>query len=302
MDYMQQNECFLVAAEYLNFTTAAEKLYMSQSSLSRKVAALEESLGVKLFNRENNVLSLTPGGEIIYQWMKKDKLVREMAVQAALEANAEPHRQIRIGTVKTEYPSERMARSFATYFEQHANVELTLQEHHAKTNIRLLHEGELDIAFLMEVQGLSLDGLERVENKHYERVVLTPLSHRLANAGTVSLADFRSDAFISLQKDVSPTMTANLRRICSDCGFRPEIYEAKSSREMLELVLTGRGVALVPENHRSVPDPLYRAVRLKEELTVGSICVWKADNPNPCLREFLDVFRSTEGYQSVKEE
>lgn len=302
MNYMQQHECFLAAAECLNFTAAAEKLYMSQSSLSRNVASLEDSLGVKLFNRENNVLSLTPGGEIIYQWLRKDKLVREMAVQAALEANAEPHRQLRIGTVKTEYPSERMARSFSAYFDRHPNVELTLQEHHAKTNIRLVREGELDIAFLMNVQGQMLDGLERVDNKRYERVVLTPFSHRLAEAGTVSLADFRSDTFISLQKDVSPTMTANLRRVCAECGFRPEIVEAKTSREMLELVVTGHGVALVPENHRNAADPLYRAVRLKEKPIVGSICVWKADNPNPCLTEFLEVFRATQGDQNARDE
>ncbi len=302
MNYLQEHECFLTAAECLNFTAAAEKLYMSQSSLSRKVAALEESLGVKLFNRENNVLSLTPGGEIIYQWMKKDKLVREMAVQAALEANAEPRRQLRIGTVKTEVPSERMARAFSAYFDLHPNVELSLQEHHAKTNIRLLREGELDIAFLMNVHGSELNGLEIVENKQYERVVLVPFSHPLARVGVASLLDFKIDTFISLQKDVSPTMTANVHRICAECGFQPDIYEAKTSREMLELVVGGRGVALVPENHRCVSDPLYRAVRLKEKPGVGAICVWKADNPNPCLAEFMEVFRSTQDYQTIKDE
>ena len=245
MNYMQQHECFLTAAECLSFTAAAEKLYMSQSALSRNVAALEESLGVKLFNRENNVLSLTPGGEIIYQWMKKDKLVREMTVQAALQANAAPRRRLRIGTVKTEYPSERMARSFSAYFEQHPNVELSLHEHHAKTNIRLLQDGELDVAFLMDVHGHALDGLHTVENKRYERVVLLPFSHPL---------------------------------------------------------VAGHGVALVPENHRCASDPLYRTVRLREKPLVGSICVWNPDNPNPCLTEFLDVFRATRGYQSEKEE
>ena len=302
MTYMQQHECFLTAAECLSFTAAAEKLYMSQSALSRNVAALEESLGVKLFNRENNVLSLTPGGEIIYQWMKKDKLVREMTVQAALQANAAPRRRLRIGTVKTEYPSERMARSFSAYFEQHPNVELSLHEHHAKTNIRLLQDGELDVAFLMDVHGHALDGLHTVENKHYERVVLLPFSHPLAGRGEASLADFRGDTFISLQKDVSPTMTANLHRICAGCGFQPEIEEAKSSRELLEQVVAGHGVALVPENHRCASDPLYRTVRLREKPLVGSICVWNPDNPNPCLIEFLDVFRATRGYRSEKEE
>lgn len=295
MNYMQQHECFLAAAECLSFTAAAKKLYMSQSTLSRSVAALESSLGVTLFSRENNVLRLTPGGEIIYQWLKKDKLVRERAVQAARQANAAPRLRLRIGTVKTEYPSERLARALSVYFEQHPNVELSLQEHHAKTNVRLLLDGGLDAAFLMDVHGRALDGLLTMETGLYERVILLSFSHPFAARGDASLAEFSGDTFISLSKDVSPTMTASLRRVCADCGFQPEVTEVPSAREWLERIVAGRGVALVPENHRCAADPLYRTVRLREKPLVGSICAWNPDDPNPCLPEFLSVLRAVRG-------
>ncbi len=78
-----QQKCFIEAAELLNFTAAAERLYISQPALSRNISALEEELGVMLFLRRNNVLSLTPGGEILYRWMKENA---ESLERARLEA------------------------------------------------------------------------------------------------------------------------------------------------------------------------------------------------------------------------
>lgn len=50
-----QIQCFLNVAEYLNFTEAANHLFVAQSSLSRNVSNLEEELGMKLFVRTKNM-------------------------------------------------------------------------------------------------------------------------------------------------------------------------------------------------------------------------------------------------------
>lgn len=53
---------FLTAAEEMNFTTAAQKLYITQQTLSSHIKRLESEYGVALFNRRPH-LSLTPEGE-----------------------------------------------------------------------------------------------------------------------------------------------------------------------------------------------------------------------------------------------
>ena len=60
----RQIKAFLEAARLLNFTKAAEKLYVPQSQVSRAIAALEKELGTVLFERENSrSITLSPAGE-----------------------------------------------------------------------------------------------------------------------------------------------------------------------------------------------------------------------------------------------
>lgn len=61
------NRCFLNVAEYLNFTEAANHLFIAQSSLSRNISNLEAELGIKLFSRTKKYVRLTPGGAVLYQ-------------------------------------------------------------------------------------------------------------------------------------------------------------------------------------------------------------------------------------------
>jgi LysR family glycine cleavage system transcriptional activator len=56
---------FEAAARYLSFTRAAEELYLTQSALSRQIQALEEQLGVALFERRHRALQLTGAGAIL---------------------------------------------------------------------------------------------------------------------------------------------------------------------------------------------------------------------------------------------
>ena len=59
---IHQLEVFIVAARYLNFSEAAQRLFMVQSAVSHSIITLEKELGLKLFTRRNNQLSLTPAG------------------------------------------------------------------------------------------------------------------------------------------------------------------------------------------------------------------------------------------------
>ena len=62
---LEQLRIFLAVAECESFSAAAKKLYISHSTTSRTVAALEEELGVELLRRGNRVLGLTPAGETL---------------------------------------------------------------------------------------------------------------------------------------------------------------------------------------------------------------------------------------------
>lgn len=62
---LSQIQYFLTAARCLNFTVAARELYITQPALGRQISAMEDELGVKLFLRSKNSLSLTPTGSML---------------------------------------------------------------------------------------------------------------------------------------------------------------------------------------------------------------------------------------------
>jgi DNA-binding transcriptional LysR family regulator len=63
--------CFLAAAECLNFTKVAERLYMSQSGISRQISAIEREIGIELFERGRNSLKLTEAGSICAAYLTR---------------------------------------------------------------------------------------------------------------------------------------------------------------------------------------------------------------------------------------
>ena len=59
---LKQIQCFLMVAKYLSFSAAAEKMFLSQPSLSRHIANLEQELGIQLFERDKQSVTLTAAG------------------------------------------------------------------------------------------------------------------------------------------------------------------------------------------------------------------------------------------------
>ena len=82
---LEQLRIFVAAAEEGSFSGAARKLYISHSTVSRAVAALEEELGVRLVRRGNSVTGLTAAGETL---LLEARSLLEQAERAAERVRA----------------------------------------------------------------------------------------------------------------------------------------------------------------------------------------------------------------------
>lgn len=63
-----QLEYFLAIVKYKSFTKAANEMFISQSSLSKKIKALENELGIELLNRGKSIIELTHAGKEVYDF------------------------------------------------------------------------------------------------------------------------------------------------------------------------------------------------------------------------------------------
>ena len=81
---LEQLRIFAAVARERSFTRGGQKLYLSHSTASRAVSALEEELGVTLLKRSNRVLDLTPAGERLFteaeEILNRVEALREIVV------------------------------------------------------------------------------------------------------------------------------------------------------------------------------------------------------------------------------
>lgn len=80
---LEQLRIFVAVAESGSFTKAAKKLYISHSTTSRAVTALENELSLRLFHRGNKILGLTEAGELLLKesrelLLKADELAEKL--------------------------------------------------------------------------------------------------------------------------------------------------------------------------------------------------------------------------------
>lgn len=90
---LSQLEIYTAAAEEKSFSAAADRLYISHSTVSRTIAALEEELGVQLILRSNRVLELTGAGQELYRQAQRLLCARDEAVNA-VRRSAERSKEI----------------------------------------------------------------------------------------------------------------------------------------------------------------------------------------------------------------
>lgn len=284
-----QQKAFLMAAECLNFTAAADKLYISQPVLSRNIAALEAELGILLFIRKNNTLHLTPGGEIMYQWMKSSQISLNDALHQARLANMEPQGELRIGFVTSENTPEQEAQNILEFQKQSPETRLTILHCSARELIVGLSDHSIDIAVMIDSELTHDSRFETAEIHCSNQKILVSRAHPLADFEPISIRAFSSEVFISIKQDYSPVLTDYIKRVCSKAGFVPRIREEETPAAQLAQVEAQQGVALVPGHHFSLSNPLVRQLELKEALPMQCICVWDRGNTNEALHKYLEI-------------
>lgn len=285
-----QQQCFMLAAEYMNFTRAAERLYITQPALSRNISALEEELGLLLFVRRNNVLSITPGGKILYEWMCRAEQDFSQIVETARRANSEARQALHIGFVKSELPPRAAARAMQYMRTMQPDVDIVVTHYLAQDIINRLEDHSMDIALMI---GSATYGKPRLVTRRltsFQRCMAVPVSHPLSGKERVSLKEFADDTFVSVKPMTSPTLSVMTRRVCGMAGFLPKIVEAQDTDEQIAWIESGRGVSLLVENHVERHNPLISFLQLEENLPVDLVCAWDRLNSNPHIPKLLEAF------------
>jgi DNA-binding transcriptional LysR family regulator len=281
---------FVVVAEELHFTRAADRLNMSQPPLSQQIKMLEAEIGAQLLQRTKRSVSLTPAGRALYEEI--------VPVLATLDSIAWRVRRISEG----EERELNIACSFSTsqgllpqvvmeYHARHPRITLKVNELPIEMQLDAITKGIVDVGFLrlpVEQPHLSVAPL-------YEEALMValPASHFLATRKQLSLVDLKNETFLKAVARQSSALFESVEALCLRAGFVAKVAEVSSNlNTALGLVGVGMGIALIPESMSSLrpTSVVYRPLRNSPHSAVAA--VWRRDNDSLEVQLFIDLARS----------
>jgi DNA-binding transcriptional LysR family regulator len=194
---LKQLRHFLAIVEHGHFGRAAQQLGISKQGISQSVAALEEALGVRLFERGQFGAVPTEFGRTLTQYAKVIAAETRKA-RAEIEGLREEHRgelTIAFGSSFSEYIAPAAVRRFIA---ANPRVVLKIANVHPDNMLTLLAQGELDFVAMGEPSSVDLADLTRIPLFRMRSDVLLAASHPLAARNAIDLADLVGETFVGV--------------------------------------------------------------------------------------------------------
>ena len=285
---LRQIRSFLSIAETLHFGRTAEMIHLSQPALSLQIRALEDEIGVRLFERNRRKTALTAAGVAFREDATGALLRLDQAVyNAKLAANGKLG-ILRIGFISTA-GNEIVPTIIRHFRDLNAEVEFSLRNILTIDQIQMLEAGSLDIGFLRLPIGAH-SGVEVVTVHREPFVLVVPSSHKLAGRKRVRLREASGQDFVMYERTYAPGFHDLIFGMLRAAGIIPNVRQtAGEMPTLISLVDSGTGVAILPAStvKRSVASVVACEIADKIPMSEIGIAVRKGNRA-----PVLDNFRS----------
>lgn len=266
---------FLALAESLNFTRAAERVHVTQSTLSHQIRQLEEEVGRPLFERSGRRVTMTEAGDAFQAYAQRALREIDQGLGELKRGGHDVTGVVRIGTTHT-FNLSFIPACVAVFLARHPTVRVQVEELEADTIIGGLESGALDLGVSYRP---AAPGNLRFEPLFNEELLLTVrATHPLARRKRIRMIELHREPLVLLPARFST------RRLLDECfaaaGAEPDIVaEMNSVAAMLGLVARADVGAVVAGN-AVAQDSGLKMIPLENPTPVRTPgLLFKADHP-----------------------
>ena len=284
---LSELRAFLVLADHLHFSHAAEVLHVSQPALTKQMQRLEAKVAGRLLVRGYRKVALTPAGEILRDRARRLLREAEVAEQMARLAVNGKAGVLRIGfgigSLAAGLPDMLMR-----FRQQFPEVQVSMRDMSTPNQIEALHQGDIDVGFVR----LPVESGELVTMPVLEEMLVAAIPRGMSYRK--GLADLRNEPFVVISRSSSVSFFDHLVQTCRAAGFSPRIVqEVNELLTVLFLVQAGAGVSLVPSSasRMRVPNVRLLDTHLAEAKWRIGLTWRKRDQSDPLVRNFVSLAR-----------
>jgi DNA-binding transcriptional LysR family regulator len=283
---------FLTVVEQGSFSTAALKCDISQSAVSRAIAALEEQLGVSLLTRGRFGARPTPVGDRVLTHARQilqccESIDYEVNLAKGLQGG-----RVRVASFRST-ATHILPPLIVKFCQRFPNIEVTLTEADPLGVERALREGQVDIGLVPLPRSEEFDTWEIARD---EFVVLLPQSIGKIPE-VLTWEELSTHSFILYNY---AECTSAVRKHWAKWGQSLKVaYEIKEDSTIVSMVSQGLGAAILPKL-AALPIPggvVVRSLPVPLERVIGTAVLASALHP-PAVFTFLDLLRGTGMFSS----
>lgn len=286
---IKQLECFLKVAELLNFSRAAEALYISQPTLSYQIAELEQELGVSLFERDRRKVYLTSAGQKMIAPAKSLVEQAKLLPETIRIDNDYEEGLLRISFDDTEdhFEETGITSSIASFAKDHPGVALNMKCTSFQECIEQLADGDCDVAFLILRNKETLSSDFNYLDVYQSEIVMV-----ISKDTTVQTFEEAIAQLDLLLVDTKPRGTSRILRILEKMKLKPHVRHVDSLVAGFVYADLGKGIMLLSSTYYHAHNyPQYKMIAIPHEAAkISHVMVWKKNNDNPFLKTFIQYF------------
>lgn len=233
---------FKILSETGHFQEAANKLYITQSTLSKHIKSVETELSVPLFIRTPGKVTLTKYGKLLLPYVNRILKLQKEYSDVLLNNIDEESKQINIGSIPV-LAQYGITDILVRFQREYPTIKLNIQQGSSEELKEMLLTEEIELAFVREFQP-GEDCFSRISHSVDTLVAVLPRNHPLAGNKNIVLSDLAEEDFILLGTNV--LIYDLCIKACLSEGFTPRVvYTDYKIENIIDLVQKNMGVALL---------------------------------------------------------
>lgn len=283
-------------SKYRNFSKVADLKYTTQSSISKQIKSLEMELDVKLFERKNQLNSLTPEGELFVPFAQKIVENYQEGLKALEVHRNNEKNELRIGTTSL-FGSFVVPNIMSEYKNLYPHTKFKIVIDSSKAVLEKLENKEIDIAFISDYIPFDSQAYDCDIFKRDSLILIVPNNHPFVKQEEITLQSFVDETFIIKSKESSlfKFLIKKLKEQNSAIQF-DDVIEINNQNSIVQAVSLGLGISIVSEMLLDNEEILahVHAVKLEKLDLFREVCyIYPKIIPTPTVKTFINYLKST---------
>lgn len=278
-------------AQTLNFSEAARRNYVSQSTVSRYIGELEKEFGVQLFTRTRREVFITNEGKTLLPYAVEMVSTFHKAKNAIKELHEGGKGKIVVGCDVTSmyFPSKCLA----DFGKRYPGISIELRHLNGSDRAQAITGGDYDFCFMPRDMVPESSGIETLMTHRESLVVVAPKRNGFKGK-SLSVSSLADGRLVLLSEASAPILFMEVMDLLRTFHLSPRVDSAYGDLVSLFMAVTsGMGVSVLPKTLAEFASPGQTAVYPIEDADTGVsyVMAWAKNISNPVAPLFIETVR-----------